>query len=144
MLSCCLRSVRNTEFDGTVLHKPVVLLHPVTESEQRSLETRLADFVDVFLVCGEPKKHSDLERVAIETASCCILLADREDLVEVDTDALSIKTIFTYPVHREVRVATHTRALSALSFRPPLSLFPSLRSLFPARRERRLPLSPPY
>jgi hypothetical protein len=117
-----LRSVRNTEFDGTVLHKPVVLLHPVTESEQRSLETRLADFVDVFLVCGEPKKHSDLERVAIETASCCILLADREDLVEVDTDALSIKTIFTYLSIEKYVLQTHARSLCPLFPAASLSL----------------------
>jgi len=91
-----LRAVRAPSFEGTILHKPVVLLHPVTDDEKRSLQNRLAEYTDVFLVCGEPKKHTDLERVSIENACCCVLLADREDLVEVDTDALSIKTIFTY------------------------------------------------
>ena len=97
-----VHSLRLPKFYGTVLHKPILLLHPfkrgdaADNAELRSLRSKLTSYRDVFLLRGDPSAHGDLERAALVQASCCILLANRREIVEIDGDSLSVRTIYTY------------------------------------------------
>ena len=102
-----VHKLRLTEMNGTIYHKPVLLLVPLWEEldpEDAAKEMEVLDdlrstmmkYRDMFLIRGDPSSHVDLERAALESAACCLLLADRRDLIVIDGDSLSVRTIFTY------------------------------------------------
>ena len=102
-----VHKLRLHEMNGTILHKPLVLLVPrwgdlapadaVREGAVLdALRGKVVKYRDLFLVRGDPSSHKDLARAALETSTCCALLSDRRDLIEIDGDSLSVRTIFTY------------------------------------------------
>jgi hypothetical protein len=94
-------ALRLSKLHGTVLYKPILLLHPFKRDSAtanvklRRLASKLARFRDVFVMRGDPNSHADLERAGLVQASCCVLLANRQEIVQIDGDSLSVQTIYT-------------------------------------------------
>ena len=102
-----VHKLRLSEMAGTILHKPLLLLIPHWDdlapadalregTVLKALRAKLVKYRDLFLVRGDPSAHKDLSRAALETSTCCALLSDRRDLIVIDGDSLSVRTIFTY------------------------------------------------